>query len=275
LSLPSSSTLAPAVAPARRIAPEGAILRCAGISKRFGGVEALKDVAFAVPKGAIVGLIGPNGAGKTTLFNCVSGFLRPDAGEVWLEDRRVDGQRAQRLARAGVVRTFQSIRMFPGLTVFESLMAAQYARYHAGALAAILRLPRHRREMAEMAEQADDVMTLLGLKEHRNVICERLPLLAQRKVEVARAVLARPRLLLLDEPSAGATRAESEELSAVVRHFHQEGMSILLIEHNVPFVTGLADWIEVLNFGEIVASGSPADVLNNEVVAEIYLGQQA
>jgi branched-chain amino acid transport system ATP-binding protein len=257
----------------RRVASDDAILRCVGVSRRFGGLQALNDVSFVVPRGGIVGLIGPNGAGKTTLFNCISGFLRPDSGEVWLEEERLDRKSPPQVARAGVVRTFQSIRMFPGLTVFESLMAAQHAQYRAGVLAATLRLPRHRREMAEMAERAHDIMALLRLTEQRDVLCAQLPLLAQRKVEVARAVLAGPRLLLLDEPSAGATQGESEELSAVVRHFHEAGMSILLIEHNVPFVTGLVDWIEVLNFGEVVASGPPSEIVANEVVAEIYLGQ--
>jgi len=251
------------------------MLRCERVSKRFGGLQALRDVSFSVPAGGIVGLIGPNGAGKTTLFNCVSGFLRPDAGSVHACGRRIDGGSPHRAAKAGIVRTFQTIRMFPGLTVFESLLAAQCAHGRAGVLAGILRLPRHRREVAAMAERAHDTLALLGLSAQRDKICSDLPLLAQRKIEVARAALAGPRLLLLDEPSAGATPAESEELAAVVRHFHEEGMSILLIEHNVPFVTGLVDWIEVLNFGETIASGPPREVVSNPVVAEIYLGQEA
>jgi ABC-type branched-subunit amino acid transport system ATPase component len=249
------------------------LLRCEGVTKSFGGIRALTDVSFAVPERAMVGLIGPNGAGKTTLFNCVSGFATPDAGEVFFDGRRIDGRRPQAIARAGVVRTFQTIRMFPGLTVYESLLAAQCARFRAGVVAGVLRLPRHRREMAEMADAAIDMMALLGLTEHADAVCDRLPLLAQRKVELARAALARPRVLLLDEPSAGATPGESEDLADVIRRLHQDGMTILLIEHDVPFVASLVSEVHVLNFGEMIASGAPAHVLDDDVVAEIYLGR--
>jgi ABC-type branched-subunit amino acid transport system ATPase component len=254
-------------------APAPALLRCEGVSKAFGGISALSDVSFAVPDGAMVGLIGPNGAGKTTLFNCISGFASPDAGAVLFDGRPIDGRGPQAIAREGIVRTFQTIRMFPGLTVYESLLAAQCARYRAGVVAGVLRLPRHRREMAAMRDDALDMMGLLGLAEHADAVCERLPLLAQRKVELARAALARPRLLLLDEPSAGATPAESEDLAEVVRRLHDDGITILLIEHDVPFVAGLVSAVHVLNFGELIASGPPDAVLGDDVVAEIYLGR--
>jgi ABC-type branched-subunit amino acid transport system ATPase component len=247
-------------------------LRCTGVGKRYGGLAALTEVSLTVPQGQIVGLIGPNGAGKTTLFNCISGFSRPDAGEVWLGDRRIDRMPADAVARAGVVRTFQTLRMFSRLTVFESLLAAQYCRYHAGPLRSILRLPAHRREFAQMRAGAREVMALLGLTAVSDVLCTNLPLLAQRKIEVARAILCRPRVLLLDEPSAGATPAENEELAAVVRRLNHDGTSILLIEHNVPFVTRLAHRVDVLHFGRLVASCAPDEVTANDVVAEIYLG---
>jgi branched-chain amino acid transport system ATP-binding protein len=252
-----------------------AILECRAVTKQFGGLRALHDVSFDVRDGSIVGLIGPNGAGKTTLFNCISGFLRPDGGEVLLEGAPLGHRTADQVARAGVVRTFQSVRMFPGLTVLESLLAAQYTRYGAGALSAVLRLPRHRREMREMRDAAMAALQLLGLAGLANAVCDAQPLLTQRKIELARAIVTRPRLLLLDEPSAGATPRESQELADVIRHLNSEGLSVLLIEHNVPFITGLADWVEVLHFGEIVASCNPAEVSHNPVVAEIYLGKSA
>jgi branched-chain amino acid transport system ATP-binding protein len=258
--------------PGPRVAPSDAILGCWGITKRFGGLAALTDVTLGIPRGEILGLIGPNGAGKTTLFNCLSGFLQPDAGEVWLDEHRIDDTKADAMARAGVVRTFQTLRMFSHLTVYESLMAAQYCRFRAGLFASVLRLPRHRKELTQMTEDARDAMALLGLEGARDSICANLPLLAQRKVEMARAVLTRPRVLLLDEPSAGATPAESAELAAVVRRLNDEGMTILLIEHNVPFVTSLAHWVEVLHFGQRVASCPPGEVTSNSVVADIYLG---
>ncbi|WP_448005559.1 ABC transporter ATP-binding protein [Agromyces bauzanensis] len=251
------------------------LLRCQSVTKRFGGLRALHDVSFDVPEGSIVGLIGPNGAGKTTLFNCISGFLRPDHGEISLGGRSLRGQSASQVASAGIVRTFQSVRTFPGFTVLESVLAAQYVRFRAGAVDSILRLPRHRRELAEMRERAFAALELLGLAGLAGARCEDQPLLSQRKIEVARAIVTEPKLLLLDEPSAGATPRESQELAEVVRHLNADGMSVLLIEHNVPFITGLADWVEVLHFGEIVASCAPGDVVDDPVVAEIYLGRAA
>jgi len=228
-----------------------------------------------VPGGSIVGLIGPNGAGKTTLFNCISGFLTPDRGEVSLSGRSLRGLSASQVARAGIVRTFQSVRAFPGFTVLESVLAAQYSGFGAGVVSSVLRLPRHRRELAEMRERAYAALELLGLAQLAGARCDDQPLLAQRKIEVARAIVTGPKLLLLDEPSAGATPRESQELAEVVRHLNADGMSVLLIEHNVPFITGLADWVEVLHFGEIVASCAPGDVVDDPVVSEIYLGKAA
>jgi ABC-type branched-subunit amino acid transport system ATPase component len=246
-----------------------ALLWCAGLSKSFGGVRALRDVRLHVPSGQVVSLIGPNGAGKTSLFNCVSGFVAPDAGEVWFDGTRIDGRPAHAVARAGLVRTFQSIRMFSGLTVAESVLVAQYAR---GGENPRLRTLRPIWKRSRSVAEVEEILELLDLGESRNKQCTDLPLLGQRKVELARAIACRPSLLLLDEPSAGATSGESRELAAVVRKLRDGGMTIFVIEHNVPFVMSVSDLVWVMNFGEIVAHGTPDEVRTNEIVREIYLG---
>jgi branched-chain amino acid transport system ATP-binding protein len=258
----------------RRAADTHAALRCQNLSKSFGGISAVSDVTFHVAEGELVALIGPNGAGKTTVFNCLTGFARPDSGRVWLGGHDVTLLGAARIARRGAVRTFQSIRMFEGMSVLESLLVAQTSRYTAGVIAGVLRLPKHRREMAVMHENAARAMELLHLTENRHHICTDLPLLTQRKIEVARAMLVEPQVLLLDEPSAGATPTESAELADVIRELNRQGTSILLIEHNVPFVASLATHVEVMNFGRVVASGTPEAIQDNEVVREIYLGSR-
>ena len=245
-------------------------LTCTGVTKSFGGVKALTDVSMNVAAGAITGLIGPNGAGKTTLFNCMTGFLPPDSGQVIFEGRRVHRMAPYRVARLGMIRTFQSIRMFEGLTVYECVRAARY-NVHAVSRRGLRRLvpsgAKHRDQ-----EVISEILAWLGLHEVRNWKCTELPLLTQRKVEVARAIACEPLLLLLDEPSAGATPTEREELANVIRELPSLGMTVLLIEHNVPFVAELCQTVVTLNFGEIVAAGPTKEVLSSDVVQEVYLG---
>jgi branched-chain amino acid transport system ATP-binding protein len=244
------------------------LLSCTNVTKTFGGVRALKQVTLHVGEGAVISLIGPNGAGKTSLFNCLSGFVEPDEGEVWFAGRRIDRRPAHAIARAGLVRTFQSIRMFEDLTVAESILAAQYARRHR------TRGSRFKLiwKSTGAGDQLERVLELLGIEELRNKRCTDLPLLAQRKVEVARAVACEPSLLLLDEPSAGATAAESRELATVVERLRDGGTTVFVIEHNVPFVMSISDEIWVMNFGEIVAHGAPRTIRSNQLVRDIYLG---
>jgi branched-chain amino acid transport system ATP-binding protein len=250
---------------------DSALLRCSGITKSFGGVQALKEVSFAVPKLSVIGLIGPNGAGKTTVFNCLTGFIQPDKGELWFKGRRVDGQSPNSIARMGLIRTFQSIRMFARLTVFESLLVAQFAAGRRTSERPRLRL-REALFGDERMQQVSEILDLLGLSSDRNRLCTELPLLSQRKVEVARALACQPTMLLLDEPSAGATLAESKELMAVIDVVHKKGITVLVIEHNVPFIMGTVDSVIVINFGETIAQGTPAEITDNEIVQEIYLG---
>jgi branched-chain amino acid transport system ATP-binding protein len=231
-----------------------ALLEVEAVSKSYGGVQALDDVTFSLPEGQVLALIGPNGAGKTTLFNCLTGFARPDRGSVAFQGRRIDRLAPHRVARRGMVRTFQSILMFRGLTVFESLLAAR-SGFPRGARAG-----------------ADQIIARLDLAEVANRVCTDLPLLAQRQVEVARALMVDPRLILLDEPTAGATTGERLELISLIEELRASGITVMVIEHNVPFVMEVSDHVVVLDFGKVVAAGTPADVAASPVVQEIYLG---
>ena len=247
-------------------------LRCRGVSKTFGGVKALQNVSFDIHEGGVTSLIGPNGAGKTTLFNYITGFLPGGQGEVWFKSERIDGWRPHAIARSGLVRTFQSIRMFAGLTVLESVLVAQYGAGGAHGIRPLLRKVGWLTGRETGVIEAEETLEWLGLIDQRNKICTDLPLLAQRKLEVARAIACRPTLLLLDEPSAGATITESQELMHVVQRLAGAGTTIVVIEHNVPFVMALSNEIWVLNFGEVVAHGTPLEIRNNAIVQEIYLG---
>ncbi len=233
------------------------MLSITGVSKSFGGVVAVDDVTFTAEEGSITALIGPNGAGKTTLFNAMTGFGRPDTGEVRFFGNAVQSLAPHRVARLGMVRTFQTIRMLGDLTVYESLLAAR---------------PRRRAARGDRRRRAIAVLDRLGLMELADRQAITLPLLAQRKVEVARALMCEPRLVLLDEPTAGATMAERDELASIIGDLREAGTSVMVIEHNVPFVMAVSDQVVVLNFGALVADGTPAAVAVDPVVQEVYLG---
>ncbi len=228
------------------------------VSKTFGGLAALSDVSFDLDRGEVVAVIGPNGAGKTTLFNCLTGFLRPDTGAVWFDGQRIDRWSPNRTASHGMVRTFQSIRMFPGLTVYESMLASVPTT--------------DRRNRKTVVDDAVNIVDRLQLAPLANRVCQDLPLLAQRTVEVGRALMTRPTALLLDEPTAGATVAERDILAQLMHDLRSSGVSLILIEHNVPFVMSVSTRVVVMHFGKVVASGTPASVASDPVVREIYLG---
>lgn len=234
------------------------LLTVTGVGKSFGGVHALTDVSFDVSPGSVTAVIGPNGAGKTTLFNAITGFMAPDTGSVHFHGTRIDNLPPHRVARLGVVRTFQSIKMFTGLTVFESMLTAQPS-----ARAKAEGDPRSR---------AVTVLRRLDLHGVADRLCTELPLLAQRKIEVARALMTGPELIMLDEPSAGATVAERDQLADLVLELQQQGITVMVIEHNVPFVMKVSNRIVVLDFGKVVANGTPAEIADDPVVQEIYLG---
>jgi branched-chain amino acid transport system ATP-binding protein len=247
-----------------------ALLRLTGVTKTFGGIHALSGMACEVPEGKIVGVIGPNGAGKTTLFNTITGAYRADAGEVRLKGTEITHWPPYRIVRQGIARTFQNIRLFGSLTVWEHLLVAQphmeswWRRF----------LPISWANPSVQA-RAEEVMAFFGLTELRDRSARSLPYGVQRKVEMARAVTARPKLLLLDEPVAGMNHEEAEEIRALMIRLRDGGLSILLIEHDMNFVMRLCDYLYVLDFGVLIAEGSPEQVRNNPVVLDAYLGKES
>lgn len=248
------------------------VLECRNVVKRFGGLTAVASVSLKIPEGYIFGVIGPNGAGKTTLFNCVTGLDSSDSGEILLAGRRIDGLRMDQIARVGVVRTFQNLRIFKDLTVFEHLLAGQHSRRRLLSLISLLGLTSARHEQAEIFARAAAAMELVGLTQYADQLAHSLPLLEQRKVEIARALVSEPRVLLLDEPTSGATPAEADELCHVIETINASGVTIILIEHSMRVIMRLSRLIAVLNFGELVATGTPKEIQANSTVRKVYLG---
>lgn len=246
----------------------GPLLAFEGVSKRFGGVLALNDLSFTVPAGQIVGLIGPNGAGKTTVFNVTTGAYRVTSGEILFEGQPLSGSPPHRIARRGIARTFQNIRLFRSMTVWEHLLVAQPTR--GTGLRQLLPAGWGDRTRAARAAQ---LMRDLELQDVRDRIAVTLPYGAQRRVEIARAMAAAPRLLLLDEPVAGMTHQEAAELRETLLRLRSGGLTILMIEHDMPFVMGLCDYLYVIDFGSLIAAGSPDAVRRDPAVMEAYLGK--
>jgi branched-chain amino acid transport system ATP-binding protein len=243
------------------------LLQLIGVTKSFGGIHALSAITAKVPEGKIIGIIGPNGAGKTTLFNVVTGAYLADAGEVHLDGTAITGRPPHEIARRGISRTFQNIRLFPSMTVFEHLLVAQP---HSESWWRRL-LPIGWSEPAAR-RRAEEVMTFFGLSDLRQRPAKSLPYGLQRKVEMARAVTARPKLLLLDEPVAGMNHEEAEEIRELMLKLRATGLAILLIEHDMNFVMRLCDYLYVLDFGVLIAEGTPQEIRNNPIVLDAYLG---
>ena len=262
------------VSPALREPARHDIVRIEGVSKAFGGVTALVDVSMSVRRGAIHGLIGPNGAGKTTLFNAIAGFASIDAGRIFFDGAPIQGMRPQRIARVGIARTFQNIRLYRDMTVLENAMLGGYVRTKSSVVRCILSLDRAAER--EVASRALQLLGLLGLEGRSADDAGSLSYGDQRRLEVARALAAEPELLILDEPAAGMNDAERTALAALLHRIRGEfGKTILLIEHDMDFVMGLCEEVTVLNFGHVVASGSPAEVQAHAAVIEAYLGAPA
>ncbi|GAA4952253.1 hypothetical protein GCM10023205_11770 [Yinghuangia aomiensis] len=251
-----------------------AVLRAAHVGVRFGGITALDDVSVEVRPGEVCGLIGPNGAGKTTLFDVLSGIRRPDSGVVELGGADVSARGPVWRARHGMRRTFQRQQLFGRLTVLDNLIVAEEWRGGGGGIAAdLLALPSRRRRERERRARAEEVLGLCGLAELRDVHAGTLPVGQARMVELARAVVDTPRVLLLDEPASGMSQTESGWLGEVVRRLvEHEHCAVLLVEHDVAFVMGLASRVVVLNLGTVLAEGTPAEVRANQAVRDAYLG---
>ncbi|MBI3090510.1 MAG: ABC transporter ATP-binding protein [Candidatus Tectomicrobia bacterium] len=253
-------------------AGRGILLAVEGISKRFGGVTAIGDLSLQVREGAIHGLIGPNGAGKTTLFNVLSSLERPDAGRILFRGRVITGLPAHRLASLGIMRTFQNLQLFRGLTVLENVLLGGHAHLRSDMLEALLRLPSAAAEERRAAERAEEILAFMELDHLSRAVAGSLPYGHQRLLEIARALAGAPRLLLLDEPAAGMNPAEKRTLITLLRRIHARGTTLLIVEHNMRLVMELSTHITVLNFGRKLCDGPPEVVRNDPAVIAAYLG---
>jgi branched-chain amino acid transport system ATP-binding protein len=265
--------------------PEAELLvRARGVTKRFGGLLAVNKVDFDIPRGAIVSLIGPNGAGKTTFFNMITGTYTPSGGEIvfdgkaiaWTRGSKAKSLPPHRVTALGIGRTFQNIRLFSTMSVLDNVLVGLHVHLKSHWWDAVLRTPSQLREEHEARERARELLDLVGLRPREDTWARNLPYGDQRRLEIARALGTNPKLLLLDEPTAGMNNAETKSLTDFIRRLRSElGLTVLLIEHDMRVVMGISDRVTVLDYGEVIAEGSPDEVRRNSRVIEAYLGRGA
>ena len=244
------------------------------VDKIFGGLRALKEVSFEVPKGAIFGLIGPNGAGKTTLFNVITGVYTPDGGAIRFEGASIAGEPPARVAHRGIARTFQNIRLFRAMTVEENVMVAGHHLHQSSVLAAMLRTRAQAEDEARLRGRARELLDVMGLGKHAQDVAGALPYGSQRRLEIARALMLNPKLLLLDEPAAGMNSQEAAELERQIRFLRDEmGLTVVLVEHNMAVVMSVCEAVHVVDHGETIAHGTPEEVKKDPAVLAAYLGK--